>query len=115
MGLAESLEELETLDVPRGVVYAANKYGQAKINLAKRITETPAGLQHEMLAQAQKEMGDLFDAFVAGAQWAHSPSLATLRWMAQTVHQAHHEGAIETCGKNTCMAARDTIAKAEFA
>lgn len=70
MTLGDSLEELETLDVPRGVVYAANKWGQERINLVKRIQETPQGFQQEMLAHAQKEMGELFDAFVAGAQWA---------------------------------------------
>ena len=25
-----------------------------------------------------------------------------LRWLRQTVHQAHHEGAINECRKNTC-------------
>lgn len=39
--------------------------------------------------------------------------LDTLKWVAQTVHQAHHDGPLETCPKNTCSAAVATIAKAE--
>lgn len=39
--------------------------------------------------------------------------LEALRWMAQTVHQSHHEGELETCRKATCVAARDAAAKAE--
>ena len=34
---------------------------------------------------------------------------ATLKWVRQTVHQAHHEGEIETCRKNTCDAVTKTI------
>lgn len=34
---------------------------------------------------------------------------ATLRWHAQTVHQAHHDGSAEDCPKSTCVAARDAL------
>ncbi len=27
-----------------------------------------------------------------------------LRWVRQTIHQAHHEGQIESCGASSCMA-----------
>jgi len=29
-----------------------------------------------------------------------------VRWLAQTVHQVHHDGALETCEKSTCAHAR---------
>jgi hypothetical protein len=29
---------------------------------------------------------------------------ADVRWAAQTVHQAHHDGPLDECGKNTCRA-----------
>ena len=35
----------------------------------------------------------------------------TLRWVREAVHQAHHEGAIEECPKNTCDAVRQALAK----
>lgn len=34
-----------------------------------------------------------------------------IRWVAQTVHQAHHEGPLEECKKNTCAAAVDWAAR----
>jgi hypothetical protein len=44
---------------------------------------------------------------------AFSPRLLDgLRWIANTVHQAHHTGAIEDCGKNTCTHALDLINQA---
>jgi hypothetical protein len=41
--------------------------------------------------------------------------LETIRWMAQTIHQAHHQehpGTFMDCQKNTCDAARQMIEKA---
>lgn len=38
--------------------------------------------------------------------------LATVDWLRQTYHRAHHEGDLATCPKNTCQAALDVIAKA---
>jgi hypothetical protein len=32
-----------------------------------------------------------------------------VRWMAQTVHHAHHEGVITECPKATCKAAREAV------
>lgn len=40
---------------------------------------------------------------------ARLPFMATLRFVRQTVHQAHHEGEILTCGVNTCRAATDVL------
>lgn len=37
----------------------------------------------------------------------------TVKWMAQTIHQAHHEGPIEDCPKNTCGAAMKALGKKE--
>jgi hypothetical protein len=34
-----------------------------------------------------------------------------LRWMAQTVHQAHHDGPLDVCPVNTCRHAREAVAK----
>ncbi|MBA3686866.1 MAG: hypothetical protein H0W72_16720 [Planctomycetes bacterium] len=34
----------------------------------------------------------------------------TVDWLAQTVHRAHHDGALDTCEKTTCRAARDAAA-----
>jgi hypothetical protein len=36
-----------------------------------------------------------------------------VRWLRQTVHQAHHEGPIEECKKSTCTSARDMLTQAE--
>jgi hypothetical protein len=36
-----------------------------------------------------------------------------LKWLRQTVHQAHHEGEIEACRKSTCTAARDLLTQVE--
>lgn len=38
--------------------------------------------------------------------------LDTLRWFAQTVHQAYHEGEPANCSQASCKAALDVIAKA---
>ena len=47
---------------------------------------------------------------------AAAPDLfETVRWMAQTIHQAYHSdhpGTFETCGKNTCDAATQALKKA---
>lgn len=69
--IGDSLEELETLDQPRGVVRAANLYGQDVINLVARLqgmatSENP----EETLQQACQDMSMIFDAFTAGAKWA---------------------------------------------
>lgn len=32
-----------------------------------------------------------------------------VRWLAQTIHQAHHEGTTASCPKNTCAHARDVL------
>jgi hypothetical protein len=39
--------------------------------------------------------------------------LDTMRFVRQTVHQAHHDGPIEECRMNTCAAMHDVIRKAE--
>lgn len=71
MSLGESLEELETLDVPRGVVRAANLYGQHKVQLAARLKGmSPYEDEQVTLHQAQEDMEMYFDAFIAGAKWA---------------------------------------------
>lgn len=36
-----------------------------------------------------------------------------VKWLRQTIHQAHHEGPIETCRKSTCTAATGLITQAE--
>ena len=33
----------------------------------------------------------------------------TFRWAVQTVHQAHHEGVIQSCPKNTCESYRRCV------
>lgn len=41
--------------------------------------------------------------------------IETVHWVAQTVHQGYHAdspGTFETCGKNTCDAATQALAKA---
>lgn len=38
--------------------------------------------------------------------------LEALKWTMQTIHQAHHEGSTETCGKNTCEYIRSVITRA---
>ena len=39
--------------------------------------------------------------------------LEALRWTQQTVHQAHHDGDMSKCEKNTCLHIRGVISKAE--
>jgi len=43
--------------------------------------------------------------------------LETIRWMAQTVHNAHHSensgSSFKECPKNTCNAAKQALAKAK--
>lgn len=34
-----------------------------------------------------------------------------LDWIVQTVHRAHHEGPLESCGKATCEHARRVLAR----
>lgn len=44
---------------------------------------------------------------------ANAPGLLeTMEWIAQTVHQAHHDGLIDECRKNTCTASRVAAGKA---
>lgn len=38
--------------------------------------------------------------------------LEAVRWMAQTVHQAHHEQPIAECQSSVCVHAREVVAKA---
>lgn len=35
--------------------------------------------------------------------------LKTISWVRQTVHQAHHQGEIESCSINTCKAAQKAL------
>lgn len=72
----ESLEELESLDVPRGVVAAANRYAGEKTDLsgtllAIRKAELPLSEAdiHRVIKMSQVEYRFHFDAFVAGAKW----------------------------------------------
>ena len=38
----------------------------------------------------------------------------TIKWMAQSVHQAHHRiGTYETCGMGVCVGAREALSKRE--
>lgn len=54
--------------------------------------------------------------FIVRAVNAYNDHLETIRWVANTVHQAHHESGVwSECDKNTCLAARKAIAKAEGA
>lgn len=58
----------------------------------------------------EKKQIDLANASLIAA----APELlGAVDWIARTVHQAHHDGEIETCQKNTCCHARTVIAKAE--
>ena len=71
MSLSDSLEELEMLDVPRGVVAAANRYAACRVPLADLLSafkDTPQA--PSIMAAAQKMYEQHFDAFVAGAKWA---------------------------------------------
>jgi hypothetical protein len=36
-----------------------------------------------------------------------------IRWLTQTVHQAHHDGPIEQCPKTTCSAIRAALRERE--
>lgn len=36
-----------------------------------------------------------------------------VRWVAQSVHQAHHEGPLESCARATCDYARQMLQPAE--
>lgn len=46
------------------------------------------------------------DALIAEMQKENARLRDALEWIAQTIHQAHHDGRIESCGRNTCMGAR---------
>lgn len=37
--------------------------------------------------------------------WKLKEAAELIRWLAQTLHQAHHEGPIDRCPRNTCRAA----------
>lgn len=59
-------------------------------------------------------MGEDNAAFIVRAVNAHEKLLETIRWVAQTIHQAYHEkGTFMDCGKNTCDAAKQALAHAE--
>lgn len=55
--------------------------------------------EHE---EALEELGELRHSVIPKL-------LGTIRFIAQTVHQAHHEGPQETCPKSTCDAARTVL------
>lgn len=77
------------------------------IALGRPGNHAPVAWVHELQAHLQQAAGWRANATRGGAE------LDTLRWMAHTVHQAHHEGAQETCHRATCAAARDALSRAE--
>ncbi len=63
-----------------------------------RLERTVLRLEEELL-RAQKALDKARRARASEAELQDC-----LRFVRQAVHQAHHEGQIESCGKSTCMA-----------
>ncbi len=73
--LGDSLEELEKLDIPRGVVAAANRYAAKKVplvELVKAAKQMEDPKHSERLTMAVRSIYQShFDSFIQGAKWAH--------------------------------------------
>lgn len=60
--MTDSMEELEKLDVPRGLIAAANRYASEQVPI-------PVNLSEFTLEGARRKYAKCFDTFVAGAKW----------------------------------------------
>lgn len=91
------------------------------------MSKNPWRIQKSDIGNHSIEMDDHQDgktliAFRVNPEFANLIAAApemfeTIRWLAQTVHQAHHmdqPGTFRDCSKNTCEAAREMLAKVEM-
>lgn len=70
--LADTMEELEEMDMPRGIVAAANKYASEKVPIVDtvRLAQIDTDLAEPIIEWARKAYSTHFDAFIAGAHAA---------------------------------------------
>jgi len=83
------------------------------VQLRRRFTCDVRGCDHARHGEPNRVVLELLDALEAERDGElvgqHAMLREAVRWLAQTVHQAHHEGHIDECPKSTCQHAVDVL------